>query len=73
MTTPYTTRTGLQIGRCYVPKRPPRSFTLSEETVQRALLPRPPVSRRERIAGVVLAIGIGIALAVLLAHHLSKA
>jgi hypothetical protein len=72
--TPFKTRTGLQIGRCWMPRRSPASFTRSEELVQRALLAQQPkpVPRRERIAGVLLAIFIGIAIAVLLVVYLSE-
>lgn len=65
-----TTRTGIQIGRSYVPRRPLYSVTRSEEQVQRALLAKPPVPLRDRIAGVALAIAMALAVVALALHEM---
>jgi hypothetical protein len=62
------TAAGIVIGSAFTPRRELRTFTVSEERVQAALLAKP---RRINWPSVLLAVAIGVAIAVLLALHLA--
>jgi hypothetical protein len=62
-----TTSTGLQIGRSYVRRRQPWSFTRSEDWLQGLLLQKH-LPAGDRRLGVLLAIFIGVVFGAFLAH-----
>ena len=68
-----TTRTGVVIGRAYVPSPPAGSLAIEAERVQSALLtpPRPRLHRLDKTLDVLLAFVIALLLAMALVHFLS--
>lgn len=59
--TPYRTRTGIQIGRLYEPKKTVETF-YDMELLQEALLRDGTMLRREKLWNIAYAVSLGIAL-----------